>query len=94
VEWIRIAAGEEVADFAQAKRLADAVAAERVEEPLLLSWFDRGRGVESPAGVSECHRGCATPGYVDYAAARGGALVVDIGQGAYVFCYRPLGEFA
>lgn len=81
-------------DFNQAKRLADAAAAALLDEPLLLSWHDRQRGMESPQGVSECHVGCAVPGAVDYAANRGGRLVVNIGQGAYLFCYRPLGEFA
>lgn len=81
-------------DFNRAKRLADALAAERVAEPLLLSWYDRGRDLESPSGVNECHRHCATPGYVAYAENRGGTLLVDVAHGAYVFCYRPLGEFA
>lgn len=81
-------------DFNQAKRLADAAAAARLDAPLLLSWYDRARELESPAGVGECHRGCATPGFIDYAASRGGTLVVEVADGAYVFCYRPLGEFA
>lgn len=79
--------------FEAAKRLADSTAAALLEEPVLLSWYDRPRDIESPAGVNECHRDCPTPGYIDYAANRGGALVVDIGGGEYVFCYRPLAEF-
>ncbi len=94
MEQVDIEGGVEPLDFNQAKRLADGVAAERVEEPLLLSWYDRGRDLESPAGVNECHRHCATPGFVAYAENRGGTLRVDIAHGAYVFCYRPLGEFA
>lgn len=79
--------------FATAKRLADDAAEVLLAEPVLLSWYDRVRDIESPAGVNECHKHCSTPGYVDYAANRGGTLVVDIGAGEYVFCYRPLGEF-
>ncbi|GAB4291966.1 MAG: hypothetical protein Kow0096_06460 [Thiohalomonadaceae bacterium] len=81
-------------DFNRAKRLADGLAEKRMEGPLLLSWYDRGRDLASPAGVNECHRHCATPGYVAYAENRGGTLLVDVAHGAYVFCYRPLGEFA
>jgi hypothetical protein len=81
-------------EFTAAKRLADAAAGALLEEPLLLSWYDRQRDIESPQGVSECHRGCEVPGVVDYATSRGGALVVDINQAGFLFCYRPLGEFA
>jgi hypothetical protein len=94
MERVGIDGGAVPLDFNQAKRLADALAAERVDEPLLLSWYDRARDLESPAGVNECHRHCATPGFVAYAANRGGVLLVDVAHGAYVFCYRPLGEFA
>lgn len=94
MERVGIESGGEALDFNRAKRLADALAAERVAEPRLLSWYDRGRDLESPAGVNECHRHCATPGYVAYAENRGGTLLVDVAHGAYVFCYRPLGEFA
>lgn len=80
--------------FAPAKRLADAAAEALLQEPLLLSWYDRQRDIESPAGVSECHSHCETRGCVDYAASRGGRLLVDIGHGSYLFCYRPLGEFS
>lgn len=88
VEWNGAALG-----FERAKRLADGIAGALLEEPILLSWYDRPRDIELPAGVNECHRHCATPGYVAYAANRGGALAVDIAAGEYVFCYRPLGEF-
>lgn len=94
MERMELDAGGVLPDFNQAKRLADTAAAARLDTPLLLSWYDRARDLESPAGVGECHRGCATPGFIDYAASRGGTLVVDVAHGAYVFCYRPLGEFA
>ena len=84
----------ETLDFIRAKQLADSVAGVLVDEPMLLSWYDRQRDIESPAGVSECHVGCEVRGCVDYARHRGGALCVDINRGEYLFCYRPLGEFA
>ena len=80
--------------FAEAKSLSEATASDELDEPILLSWYDKARDMESPRGVSECHTDCDTPGCVDYAANRGGALVVDIDNGAFLFCYRELGEFS
>lgn len=94
METVRIEWSGAAPDFNQAKRLADAAAGERVEEPILLSWYDRLRDLESPRGVNECHKSCPEPGYLQYAENRGGSLIVDVADGAYVFCYRPLGEFA
>ena len=94
MDRLRIEWSGSALSFARAKRLADGAAATLLAEPILLSWYDRARDIESPAGVNECRKHCSTPGYVDYAASRGGALVVDVGAGEYVFCYRSLGEFA
>ena len=80
--------------FAAAKALADAAAAERLAGPICLSWYDRAKDRESPAHASECHGDCEMPGYVEYAVTRGAELKIVIDDGAYVFCYRPLGEFA
>ncbi len=76
--------------FEQCLQLANAVARHLLGEAMLLSFWDRDRKLESPAGVSECHVGCETPGWQDYAANRGGTLMVNFEQGRYVFCYRPL----
>jgi hypothetical protein len=80
--------------FDAARRLADRAAEGVLDEPLLLSWYDRDRDLEAPGHVNECHAGCETPGYVDYATNRGGQLRVDVDGGRFVFCYRPLAEFA
>lgn len=80
-------------DFMAAKALADEVARREVEEPVCLAWYDRANDRESPAHASECHGDCEMPGYVEYAVTRGAEIQVTIGGGAYVFCYRPLGEF-
>lgn len=84
------AAGDFDACLRHARRLAEAT----LGESMLLSWYDRDRDYESPAGASECHVGCDTPGYMDFAANHGGELVVNFDRGRYVFCFRPLGEFA
>ena len=88
---------EEVAadiGFEGAKALADELAAGELDEPVCLAWYDRAHDRESPAHASECHGDCEMPGYVEYAVTRGAELEVVVGAGAYVFCYRPLGEFA
>jgi hypothetical protein len=80
--------------FADAKRRADEVAEQSVNQPVCLSWFDRLENRESPANVSECHDDCELPGSVEYAISRGATLIVVVGDQDYLFCYRPLGEFA
>jgi hypothetical protein len=52
-----------------------------------LSWYDRERDLESPAGVSECHVGCATKGSWDYALNRGARLAVEFDSGRVFFCF-------
>jgi hypothetical protein len=86
--------GSSPVDFVTAKARADNTAARVLEDPVCLSWYDRALDRESPAHASECHGDCDMPGYVEYAVTRGAQLRVVIGDGAYVFCYRPLGEFS
>lgn len=90
----RIASTGTAPDFDAAIKRASAVAEELLGENMLLSWYDRERDLESPAHVSECHEGCSVRGYWDYALSRGGTLAVDFDEGRFVFCFRPLGEFA
>jgi len=89
-----ITTGRAEADFATAKRLADEAAERRLDEPICLSWYDRAADRESPAHASECHGDCEMPGYVEYAVTRGAELKIVVDDGAFVFCYRPIGEFA
>lgn len=81
-------------DHSSARRLADAVAGALLAEPVCLSWVDRALGQESPAHASDCHGDCELPGYEEYALSRGAELKVVVNDGAAVFLYRPLGEFA
>lgn len=75
-------------DFNAALSLATAIARQHLgEETMLLSWYDRERDLESPAGVSECHVGCATKGSWDYALNRGARLAVEFDAGRYFFCF-------
>jgi hypothetical protein len=77
-------------DYLQALALANAEAAARLRDYLLLSWYDRDRDFAAPQHVSECHAGSAVPGYVDYGLHHGATLKVDIEDGRFVFFYRPV----
>jgi hypothetical protein len=72
-------------DFARARAVADRRARELGPEPMLLAWYDRGAGAVSPQ-VPCC--GEAKPGWLTYAESRGGDLVIDINDEAFVFVYR------
>jgi hypothetical protein len=78
------------ADYRVAMRLAEREAEARLGEAMLLSWYDRDRDFESPQHASECHQDSAVPGYVDYGIHHGATLMIDIGQGRFVFFYLPV----
>jgi len=77
-------------DYLQAMSLANAEAAARLPDYMLLSWYDRDRDFEAPQHVSECHAASAVPGYVDYGIHHGATLKVDVEDGRFVFFYRPV----
>jgi hypothetical protein len=82
---IDIGVRDELLDFARARAIADRRARELAPEPMLLAWFDRDAETFSPQ-VPCC--GDAKPGWLIYAESRGGDLVIDINDEAYVFVYR------
>lgn len=93
MKTLHLDADELALNFDQCLKLANAAAEHLLEKQggaMLLSFWDNDRGLESPHGVSECHFQCPIPGWQDYAANRGGALMVNFGKGRFVFCYRPL----
>lgn len=79
-----------VANYLEAMQLADAAAKARLNDYMLLSWFDRDRDFEAPPHASECHQASAVPGYVDYGIHHGATLKVDVEDGRFVFFYRPV----
>jgi hypothetical protein len=88
VKTLRLDAAELGLDFNAALKLAIAIAQQQLgEETMMLSWYDRERDLESPAGVSECHVGCATRGSWDYALNRGAQLAVEYDSGRFYFCF-------
>lgn len=76
--------------YRQAVALANAEAGARLEDPMLVSWYDRDRDFESPQHASECHAASAVPGYVDYGLHHGATLKVDVENGRFVFFYTPI----
>lgn len=90
VSVARLAPEQPPADYRAAMRLAGAEAEARLGACMLLSWYDRDRDFESPQHASECHQPGAIPGYVEYGLSHGAKLVVDVGDGRFVFFYLPL----
>ncbi len=77
-------------DYLQAMKLADAEAEKRLNDYMLLAWYDRDRDFESPQHASECHVNSAIPGYIDYALYHGATLKIDFEKGRFVFFYLPV----
>ena len=82
---IDIAVPDAPLDFARARAIADRRARELGPDPMLLAWYDRDAGAFSPQAPC-CSD--AKPGWLIYAESRGGDLVIDINEEAYVFVYR------
>jgi len=82
---IDIAVRDEPLDFSRARVIAEARARQEAADPMLLAWYDREAGAFSPQAPC-C--GDAKPGWLIYAESRGGDLVIDINDEAYVFVYR------
>jgi hypothetical protein len=72
-----------VLDFAAVQALARLAAGSAAPEPMLLAWYDRRRGQESPQ-VPECQH---KPGWLAYAESHGGDIRVDVNDGEYVFIF-------
>ena len=90
VPVVRLVPPAPLKDYLEAMRVANAEAASRLGEYMLLSWYDRDRDFESPQHAGECHENSAVPGYVDYGLHHGATLMVDIEAGRFVFFYLPV----
>jgi hypothetical protein len=82
---IDIRVDEPSLDFARARAMAEKRARQAGAEPMLLAWYNGGTGEFSPQ-VTCCHDD--KPAWLTYAEARGGDLIIDINDEAYVFVYR------
>lgn len=91
IEVVEIAVSEDLSeqfDYQQAMTQANQIAEDKLEDYMLLSWYDRDRDFESSQHSSECHADSAVPGYVDYGIYHGAKLKVDFKSGRFVFFYR------
>ena len=84
-EPIHLRVAEEHLNFPRARALADQRAAEIGTQPMLLAWYNGDTGEFSPQ-VTCCSDD--KPAWLTYAESRGGDLVIDINDEAYVFVYR------
>lgn len=75
--------------FADAKERALAVARERMGDPMLVAWYDRGTGRFSPP-VTCC--GDDEPAWLIYARSRGANLAVSVNRESYVFLFADFEE--
>jgi hypothetical protein len=75
---------DEALDFPRAREAADRRAQEFCPEPMLLAWFERASGRFSP-NITCCREDL--PSWLAYALSRGGDLVIDINDEAYIFVY-------
>ena len=62
VELIDLLPEPSPVDYHEAIGVANAEARTHLNDPMLLSWYDRDRDFESPQHASECHAASAVPG--------------------------------
>ena len=60
-------------------------------DPMLVGWYDRKGGKESPS--EGCEEEESDPAWVSYAKAHGGNLTVNVNDGEYIFIYRSEHRF-
>ncbi|MFC1523673.1 AF1514 family protein [Thermodesulfobacteriota bacterium] len=90
VEVVCLSPESTISDFQQALALAKTEAEQRLEENMLMSWFDRDRDFESPPHTSECSDSSTKDGYINYGLSHGATLKVDIEAGRFVFFFAPV----
>lgn len=74
-------------DFPLVKRLSEQLAAEVIDEPMLIAWLDGKRNEEHPT-VPECQH---KPGWLAYAEGHGGCLRVDVNGTEYSLIFAESG---
>jgi len=88
LEIVNLTPENGISGFEEAMALAKSVAGRRFEEYMLVSWYDRDRNFESPAGAAECEH--AVAGYILYGLTHGAKLKVDVEDGRFVFFFIPV----
>ena len=90
VEVVSVSDDDEIENHSDAKVIADYHAARRFDEFMLISWYDRDCDLESPGHTTEKPGDGPKDGYIHYASSHGAKLMVDIGDGRFVFFYTPV----
>ncbi len=90
VDIVKLQPRPSPANYLEAVAIANNIAEDKLQDNMLLSWYDRDRDFESPQHSSECHALSAVPGYVDYGLYHSATLKVDIEDGRFVFFYLPI----
>ncbi len=90
VTVVEIDSGVPVKDCLEAMVLAKKEATDRLDDFMLMSWYDRDRNFESPQHTSESNGKDAVPGYVYYGLNHGATLKVDVEKGRFVFFFTPV----
>ncbi len=84
---VKLTTDDEISDFAKAHALATQKAREFCDDPMMLAWHQGKTGKSYPD--AECgHKD--KPAWILYAESRGGDLVIDINEGAYIFIFLTL----
>lgn len=78
------------ADDLEAMELAKEEAGKRLDDYILISWYDWDRDFESPQHTTETDSPSAIPGNVNYGISHDVKLKVDIDQGLFVFFFTPI----
>lgn len=74
--------------FPLVKRICEELAAEVIDGPMLIAWFDGKRGEEHPT-VPECQH---KPGWLAYAEGHDGCLRIDVNDTEYSLIFAETGE--
>ncbi len=84
---IKLTTDNDLADFVTAHALATQKAREFCDDPMMLAWH-QGKTGKSYPDVECGHKD--KPAWILYAESRGGDLVIDINEGAYIFIFLTL----
>ena len=84
---VNILVDENDLNLKKARRIADKRAGEIASQPMLLAWYEKSSGRFSP-NVTCCSE--EKPGWIVYAESRGGRIIIDINDEAYVFIYSDV----
>ncbi len=90
IEVVSLQPENRVSDYQEAMTLARKEAAQRFEEYMLVSWYDRDRDFEAPPNTTECPKTCRKNGYILYGLSHGARLKVDVEDGRFVFFFTPV----